>query len=165
MLKHIDLFIVLLLLSWSGCGDNQSSADNLSVEEEVPVLSIPGTLQIPGENGFIPFHEQDHTAVLLYCWLPMGEYPGSEADLLFLTSTEENGVTALPVQFSTVVRNASQEQLNALGIQLAVSLGDDSLKAFMDINVLPAAVLVKNTGEVIRGTGFGCAERVLRSMQ
>jgi hypothetical protein len=165
MQKHLDFVIVFLLLIWSGCGDNESPPQDLTVEVEVPVLSIPGTLQIPGENGFSPFQEKDHNAVLLYCWLPIGEYPESEADLLFLTSIEENGVTALPVQFSTNVRNASQEQLNTLGIHLAVSLGDDSLRAFMGVDILPTAVLVKNTGEVIRSRGFGCAERVLRSIQ
>lgn len=158
-------FSLLTALGLAGCGGNSGEPGETPVAEAPPVLSVPGTIQIPGEQGFSVLSEGEHQSILLYCWIPMGEYSEGEADLYFLENLEERGITPLPVQFSTSVRNASQNQLNRLGIALAVALGDDSLKTFMNIEYLPAAVLVQSTGETITGTGFGCAERVVRSLR
>lgn len=150
--------IVILSLA---CGGNEPAA--AIPHEPDPVLSFPGTASLPGEQDFHPLIEADHQAVLLYCWMPMGRYPESEADLHFMASMEDIHITPVPLQFSIEVRNAAQNQLNELGIPMPVALGDDSLREFMNICMLPSAVLVTSEGEVFRATGFGCAERAVRS--
>ncbi len=158
-------FPLLAALGLAGCGGNAGEPGETPVTEAPPVLSVPGTIQIPGDQGFTVLPEDEHQSILLYCWIPMGEYSEAEADLHFLKTLEARGITPVPVQFSTQVRNASQNQLNRLEIPLAVALGSDSLKSFMNIEYLPAAVLVLSTGETFSGTGFGCAERVVRSLR
>lgn len=152
-----------MVLFWS-CSGNDPAPEAVPAEPE-PVLSIPGTVRLPGEDGFTEMSESEHQAVLLYCWMPMGNYPESETDLWFLSTLGERGITPVPIQFSPEVRNASQNQLNRLGISLPVALGDDSLRAFLNISILPAAVLVQNTGVTVRGSGIGCAERLVRSVR
>ncbi len=155
----------MAVLCISACGGSGGEPGEAPVFEAPPVLSVPGTIRVPDEQGFRVLSEGEHESILLYCWIPMGEYPEGEADLYFLEDLEERGITPVPVQFSPSVRNASQNQLNRLGIPLAVALGDDSLKGFMNIEFLPAAVLVRSNGETMTGTGFGCAERVVRSLR
>jgi len=160
MLKKIGAITILVLLA-AGCKDKDQPAA-ATLEEEIPVLSIPGTLELPGTDGFVEMDESTSEAILLYCWLPLGEYPESQEDLLFLASVQERGITPVPVQFSPEVRNASQTQLNSLEIPVSVALGDDSVKNFLEIGNLPAAALVLADGSVTRAYGFGCIERTLR---
>jgi hypothetical protein len=160
--KSLSREALVLALAVFGCGE-PGEVPPPAVPVPEPVLSIPGTVLLPGSDGFTELSEEDQQAVLLYCWIPMGEYRESEADLHFLADLQNTGITPVPVQFSTEVRNASQNQVNGLGLQLPVALGDDSLKAFMDISMMPSAVLVTSTGETVRQNGFGCAERVVRS--
>ncbi len=163
MFKKFTLVLVLLLTALSGCQKEIETA--VTPVETAPVLSIPGTILLPDTAGFIEMVEEEHDAVLLYCWLPFGEYPESENDLVFLATLHERGITPLPVQFDPVVRNASQTQLNNLGISISVALGDDDLKNFLIENNLPAAVLTRSDGTVVKAYGFGCVERVLRGIQ
>jgi len=152
--------ITLPVLLVAGCGDeSQTAAETVEV---IPVLSIPGTIQLPGTDGYIELDESASEAILLYCWLPLGEYPESQEDLAFLATVQERGITPVPVQFSPDVRNASQTQLNSLEIPMSVALGDDSVKLFLEIGNLPAAALVLADGSVTRANGFGCVERALR---
>lgn len=150
-----------MLLSAACGGSNGETAEQITEPEKV--LSVPGVISLPGENGFTDMVEHEQQAVLLYCWVPIGEYQESESDLGFLAALAERGITPVPVQFSTQVRNAAQNQLNGLGIALPVALGSDSVRIFMNISCMPAAVLVQKNGEIHRGNGFGCAERVVRS--
>jgi len=159
---RLSVFAGTALLCACG-GDEAPLPDEIPLEE--PVLSIPGTIRLPEENGFSVMPENEHQAILLYCWIPLGQYPESEVDLGFLANLEDRGITPVPVQFSAEVRNSSQNQLNRLGISLPVALGDDSLRAFMDISNMPSAVLVMSNGETARGNGFGCAERLVRSVR
>ncbi len=160
-----SLLFLLTVFSSFACDSEQSETDlqeNISVEE---TLSIPGNILLPDADDFTEFIEEEHETVLLYCWLPMGEYPESTNDLQFLSTVHERNITAIPIQFSTTVRNVSQTQLNEMGISLSVALGDDSLENFMEINSLPTAVLIRKDGSVERTNGFGCAERSLRGNQ
>ena len=153
----------LLLALTAGCTGGSDETSSEQPVQEIPVLSVPGTIQIPSGDGLAAFDESGHEAVLLYCWIPMGEYEESLPDLHFLNTLADRGITAVPVQFSTEVRNAAQSQLNTLGIPLGVALGSDSLRAFLNTEMLPSAALVLNTGEVFRESGFGAAERAVRS--
>ncbi len=163
MLNKFNLVLLLLLAILSGC---QEQVDTVLPPVEIaPLLSIPGTILLPDTTGFVEMAEEEHDAVLLYCWLPFGEYPESENDLIFLTTLHERGITAVPVQFDAIVRNASQTQLNNLGISISVALGDDALKNFLVEDNLPAAALAMADGTVVRAYGFGCVERVLRGNQ
>lgn len=159
------LSFLVLAAGFAGCGGSSVETADEPIQEPAPVLAVPGTISLPGETGFTKFPEEEHQAILLYCWIPMGQYPESEADLIFLSTLGDRGITPLPVQFSTDVRNASQNQVNQLGLPLAVNLGDDSLKAFMNLQNMPTAVLVQSTGEIVRASGFGCAERIVRSIR
>ena len=150
----------MLILLAAGCNNETRTA--VAVEEEIPVLSIPGTIRLPGTDGFVEMNESASEAILLYCWMPLGEYPESQEDLVFLSTVQERGITPVPVQFSPEVRNASQTQLNSLEISMSVALGDDSVKSFFEIENLPAAALVRADGSVTRAYGFGCVERALR---
>ena len=163
MFKKSVLFLMLLLTVLSGCQKETDTA--VTPVETVPVLSIPGTILLPDTSGFIAMEEEEHDAVLLYCWLPFGEYPENENDLVFLTTLHERGITPVPVQFDALVRNASQAQLNNLGISISVALGNDSLKNFLIENNLPVAALIRADGTVVKACGFGCVERVLRGIQ
>ena len=163
MKTPVSLSFLAALLLHAACSDETPAVE--STPEPEPVLSIPGTIELPAENGFTEMEENEHRAMLLYCWIPIGQYPESESDLIFLTTLDHMGITPVPVQFSTQVRNSSQNQLNRLGISLPVALGDDSLMAFMEITNMPAAVLVQSNGETVRGSGFGCAERLVRSVR
>lgn len=158
------LLSLAIPVAFSGCSTEEQSVSETDSLPPVPVLSIPGTIQIPAETGMLQFDESDHTEVLLYCWIPMGQYAESEADLIFLGTLIDRGITAVPVQFSQEVRNAAQNQLNQLGIPVAVAMGDDSLRQYMDLEVLPAAIYIRSTGEASVQTGFGCAERAVRSL-
>jgi len=167
-MKKIQLGSFLFLItifSHIACDSNQSETDLQETVVVEETLSIPGNILLPEADDFTEFNEEEHEAVLLYCWLPMGEYPESTNDLQFLSTVHEHNITAIPIQFSTTVRNVSQTQLNEMGISLSVALGDDSLKNFMEINSLPTAVLVRKDGSIERTTGFGCAERSLRGNQ
>ncbi|MCD4708446.1 MAG: hypothetical protein K8S62_12010 [Candidatus Sabulitectum sp.] len=157
--------LIFLLFITSGCMDENNTPDAVTTEETIPVLSVPGTILLPDTDGFIEMEESNHDAILLYCWLPLGEYPESERDLEFLATVNERGIIPVPVQFSTEVRNASQTQLNTLGISISVALGDNALKDFLVEDNLPAAALVRADGTVVRAYGFGCAERTLRRIQ
>ena len=165
MLKRTG--IVLNLVSFaafilvSGCKEQDSIVLD-TVEAEAPVLSIPGTVLLPDTSGFLEMEESAHDAVLLFCWLPIGGYPESENDLEILSTVNSRGITPVPVQFSPAVRNASQTQLNSLGISISVALGDDELKNFLITDNLPVAVLLQADGTVVRAYGFGCVERTLR---
>jgi hypothetical protein len=152
--------VLLLVLLVAGCEDeSQTAAETVEV---IPVLSIPGTIQLPGTDGFVEMDESTGEAILLYCWLPLGEYPESQEDLVFLATVQERSITPVPIQFSPEVRNTSQIQLNSLEIPMSVALGDDSVKHFLEIGSLPAAALVRADGSVTRAYGFGCVERTLR---
>ncbi|MCK5786381.1 MAG: hypothetical protein KAH54_07470 [Candidatus Sabulitectum sp.] len=155
-------FIMILLFSMAGCRDEDTASDITATVEEVPLLTIPGTILLPDADGFLEMEESDHEAILLYCWLPIGEYPESRSDLEFLATLHERGITAVPVQFNSQVRNASQTQLNQLGVSMSVALGDDTLKDFLVGENLPVAALIRTDGTVIRAYGFGCVERTLR---
>lgn len=157
--------MILLLSVISGCRETSDTLDIVTAEEEIPVLTIPGTILLPDTAGFLEMEESEYDAILLYCWLTVGEYPESESDLVFLASVHERGITPVPVQFNSEVRNASQTQLNNLGISISVALGDDALKEFLVEGHLPAAALVRTDGTVVRAYGFGCAERTLRGVQ
>jgi|GEM_PF-1522265 len=161
----ISISAVLFLPFFLGCGSNDRQGGIPEVTASLPLLSVPGTILLPDTGGYFELIESDYDALLLYCWLPMGQYPESENDLVFLSSVQERGIRAVPVQFISSVRNASQTQLNQLGVQLSVALGDDSLKSFMQVDILPAAMLVRSDGSVVRARGLGCAERVLRVTQ
>ena len=164
-MKHLKrLFLFSVVILQAACSRGETALEEVTSEPE-PVLSVPGSIRMPSENGFTEMEENQHHAILLYCWIPMGEYPESESDLRFLATLEDRGVTPVPVQFSTEVRNFSQNQLNNLEISLPVALGDDSLRVFMDIANMPSAVLVQSSGEIVRGNGFGCAERLVRSIR
>jgi hypothetical protein len=160
-------FRIICLLSsallLAACSEAPPEPQAGSIPE--PVLSVPGVISIPGEQGFVEMEEEACEAILLYCWIPMGQYPEGESDLVFMASLDPVEITPVPVQFSSQVRNASQNLLNQMGIAMPVALGDDSLKAFMDITALPAAVLVTASGDVLRARGFGCAERLVRSLR
>lgn len=158
-------FAISLLLVLSGCKDGNDSLETIAVVSPEQVLSLPGTVLLPGADGFFEMNESDHNAVLLYCWLPLGEYTGNESDLLSLSTVHERGITAIPVQFTSAVRNASQTQLNELGISLSVALGDEELKDFLVTDHLPVASLVRSDGTVVSAYGFGCVERTLRGSQ
>jgi PBP1b-binding outer membrane lipoprotein LpoB len=160
MFKKIAAISLLVLLA-AGCEDEDQTAAETE-GEEIPVLSIPGTIQLPGADGFVEMDESASEAILLYCWLPLGEYPESQEDLVFLSTVQERSITPVPIQFSPEVRNASQTQLNSLEISMSVALGDDSVKHFLEIGSLPAAALVRPDGSVTRAYGFGCVERTLR---
>lgn len=147
----------------SACSETPPEPEAGTIPE--PVLSVPGVISIPGEQGYVELVEESCEAILLYCWIPMGQYPEGEADLVFLASLDPGEITPVPVQFSSQVRNASQNLLNQMGIAMPVAMGDDSLKAFMDITALPSAVLVTASGDVLRARGFGCAERLVRSLR
>ncbi|MCD6587464.1 MAG: hypothetical protein J7K88_02840 [Candidatus Fermentibacteraceae bacterium] len=162
MFKKIAAVTLLLLLA-AGCEDESQIA--AETEEEIPVLSIPGTIQLPGTDGFVEMDESTSEAILLYCWLPLGEYAESREDLVFLATVQERSITPVPIQFNSEVRNASQTQLNSLEIPMSVALGDDSVKHFLEIGILPAAALVRADGSVTRAYGFGCVERTLRGGQ
>jgi len=164
MIKMIK-FVLFLLLVFSGCKDENSAAETAAVVQPDPVLSVPGTILLPGADGFFEMNESDHDAILLYCWLPLGEYAANENDLLFLATVQDRGITAVPVQFTTAVRNASQSQLNELGISISVALGDEELKDFLVADHLPVASLVHSDGTVVSAYGFGCVERTLRGTQ
>ena len=153
---------MILLFSMTGCRDENSAVDITVAVEELPLLAIPGTILLPDSEGFLEMEEGDHEAILLYCWLPIGEYPESKSDLEFLATLHERGITAVPVQFNSQVRNASQTQLNQLGVSMSVALGDDALKDFLIGENLPVAALVRADGTVVRAYGFGCIERALR---
>ncbi len=165
MFKASVFSAILLLSIASGCGNGNEMVNTVTVEEVIPVLSVPGTILLPDTAGFLEMEESAYSAILLYCWLPMGEYPESERDLEFLSTVHERGITPVPVQFSPAVRNASQTQLNSLGISIGVALGDDELRDFFIEGHLPAAALVRADGTVARAYGFGCAERALRGIQ
>ncbi len=152
------------MLVFLGCSEQERDVSQTDSLPPAPVLSIPGTILMPSETGMSEFDEEEHQKVLLYCWIPMGQYAESEADLLFLASLGNRGITAVPIQFTSEVRNAAQNQMNTLGIPVAVAIGDDSLKQFMRLDVLPAAVMVQSNGEMFFQTGFGCAERAVRSL-
>ncbi|MCP4647849.1 MAG: hypothetical protein GY852_09000 [bacterium] len=161
MHKQISLVLIISFLVVAGC----SEADipkTVDVEVPAPVLSVPGVILLPQSEDFTEMEESGYDAILLYCWLPMGQYPESENDLSFLSTVLERGITPVPIQFNTEVRNASQTQLNQMGISLSVALGDDSLRSFFIEDVLPAAVLVRSDGSIMKAYGFGCAERVVR---
>lgn len=162
----VKFSVIAILLSFAVTGCREKSNTVLTTAEEaVPVLSVPGTILLPDTNGFFEMEESEHDAILLYCWLPFGEYPESESDLAFLATVHEREVTPVPVQFSSEVRNASQTQLNTLGISISVALGDDALKDFFVADNLPVAALVRADGSVVRAYGFGCVERALRGVQ
>jgi hypothetical protein len=165
MNKTTSFAALLLLLFLNGCGKSDPGDDISAADRAVSVLSVPGVILLPDSAGFSELEESELDAILLYCWLPMGQYPESENDLLFLSTLEERDITPVPVQFNSAVRNASQTQLNQLGISLSVALGDDSVKNFMGVGALPAAALVRSNGSIVRAEGFGCAERVLRESQ
>lgn len=164
MVRSIS-FVISLLLVLSGCKEGNDSLETIAVASPDPVLSLPGTVLLPGADGFYEMNESDHNAVLLYCWLPLGEYTENESDLLYLSTVHERGITAVPVQFTSTVRNASQTQLNELGISLSVALGDEELKEFLVKDHLPVAYLVRSDGTVVSAYGFGCVERTLRGSQ
>lgn len=164
-MRQLQYSIFTLLLLTAGCTDSDDLPALATIEEHVPLLSVPGVILLPDSSGFIEMTESEHDALLLYCWLPIGQYPESENDLEFLSTVNERGITAVPVQFSEEVRNASQTQMNHLGISISVALGDDSLKNFIVVDNLPAAALVRKDGSVVRAYGFGCAERTLRGIQ
>ena len=164
MIKRVAL-IMILVFAMTGCGDDSDTVETTSVVEEAPVLSVPGTILLPDTDGFFEMEESNHDAILLYCWLPIGEYSESESDLEFLSTLHERGITPVPVQFTSEVRNASQTQLNQMGISTSVALGDDALKDFLIEGNLPAAALVRADGTVVRAYGFGCVERTLRGIQ
>lgn len=159
-----SIIFLLTAVVFSGCSEQERDVSQTDSLPPAPVLNIPGTILMPSETGMSEFVEEAHQKVLLYCWIPMGQYAESEADLLFLASLNNRGITAVPVQFTSEVRNAAQNQMNTLGIPVAVAVGDDSLKQFMRLDILPAAVLVQNSGETVFQTGFGCAERAVRSL-
>lgn len=163
MLKRIGL-VVILVSFVSGCGEGNSTVVTEEVEP-VPELSVPGTILLPDTDGFIELEESSHEAILLYCWLPVGQYRESESDLEFLATVHERGITPVPVQFSSIVRNASQTQLNSLGISISVALGDEALKEFLITDNLPVATLVRSDGTAVSAYGFGCVERTLRGVQ
>ncbi len=165
MRQPLYLIFTLFLLLTAGCIDGEDLPEVVEIEEHVPLLSVPGVILLPDSTDFIEMTESEHDAILLYCWLPMGQYPESENDLEFLSTVSERGITPVPVQFSAEVRNASQTQMNQLGISISVALGDDSLKNFIVVDNLPAAALVRKDGSVVRAYGFGCAERTLRGTQ
>lgn len=158
-------FVAVALVAFTGCQENEDDTENSSVDETASVLSVPGVIRLPVTDGFVEMKENEHDAILLYCWLPTGNYPASEKDLEFLATIQERGITPVPVQFSSAVRNASQTQLNTLGISISVALGDDDLKDFFVTNNLPVAALVKADGSVVKASGFGCIERTLRGIQ
>ncbi len=158
------LSLLALIMLQAACGGGEPPPE-AAISQPEPVLSVPGTIRLPGETGFAEMDETEHQAILLYCWIPIGQYPESETDLEFLATLENRGITPVPIQFSTEVRNYSQNQLNGLGLSLPVALGDDSLKVFMDVSNMPSAVLVQSSGEIVRGSGFGCAERLVRSIR
>jgi hypothetical protein len=164
MFRKISAVTIFLCLISFGCNSENNTSDTVLLEE-LPVLSIPGTIQLPGSDGFMEMDESSCEAVLLYCWLPLGGYPESENDLEFLDTVQERGITPVPVQFNPEVRNASQTQLNTLGISMSVALGDNTLKEFLEIHSLPVAALVRADGSVVRASGFGCIERTLRGNQ
>lgn len=164
MNKKSAILVVLLSFAVTGCKDRGNTVV-APVEEVIPVLSVPGTILLPDTDSFLEMDEKDYDAILLYCWLPLGEYPESECDLEFLATVHERGITPVPVQFSPTVRNASQTQLNTLGIPISVALGDDELKGFLVTDHLPVAALVRSEGTVVRASGFGCVERTLRGIQ
>lgn len=158
-------FLILVFFSNTSCNSSQPETNLQETAAVEETLSIPGTILLPEADDFTELIEQEHEAILLYCWLPMGEYPESTNDLQFLSTVYERNITAIPIQFSTTVRNSSQTQLNEMGIPLSVALGDDSLENFMNIVSLPTAVLVRKDGSIERTNGFGCAERSLRGTQ
>ena len=162
--RSVIIVSFLIPLVFSGCSQQERETVQADSLPQAPVLSIPGTIMMPSETGMSEFAEEEHQTVLLYCWIPMGQYAESEADLLFLASLGNREITAVPIQFTSEVRNAAQDQLNSLGIPVAVAIGDDSLKQFMNLAILPAAVLVQSNGEMVLQTGFGCAERAVRSI-
>ena len=159
------LIFLFTVFSSFGCGSSQPDENVQVAVDFEPTLSIPGSILLPEADDFTELNEAEHDAILLYCWLPMGEYPQSTNDLQFLSTIHDRNITAIPIQFSTTVRNASQTQLNEMGISLSVALGDDSLENFLDIKTLPTAVLVRKDGSIERADGFGCAERSLRGSQ
>ncbi|PIE53025.1 hypothetical protein CSA37_03695 [Candidatus Fermentibacteria bacterium] len=162
-MKTTLLILTTAIILTAGCADNAENTQEQQITAEVPVMTIPGSLEVPSGEGLAAFDESLHDAVLLYCWIPMGNYEESLSDLLFLGTVAERGITAVPVQFDGEVRNAAQNQLNQLEIPLGVALGNDSLREYLGVELLPSAVLVLNTGEEFRASGFGAAERAVRS--
>ncbi len=156
--------LLLIILCFAGCKEEDTPADTVATET-ISILSVPGVISLPDSDGFVSMEESEHEVILLYCWLPIGEYPENDGDLTFLSSLNERGVTAVPIQFNTTVRNAAQTQLNSMDISLSVALGDETLKDFLVTDNLPVATLVHANGTVVSAYGFGCAERVLRGIQ
>jgi hypothetical protein len=149
-----------IVLSLSGCGEPDPQV--VTEAEPDPVLELPGTLHRPDSAGFIPLETDALQGILLYLWIPLDNCDHNDPDLLFMAALAGEAVLPVPVQFDPVTRNAAQRRMNRLGLPLAVYLGDDSLLAFMDVEMLPLAVLVLPGGTVFRATGMGCAQRVLR---
>ncbi len=111
-MKTAMLILTVSLILTAGCADNAENSQEQHTVAEIPVLTIPGSMQVPSGEGLVSFNESLHDAVLLYCWIPMDNYEESLPDLQFLGTVAERGITAVPVQFSGEVRNAAQNQLN-----------------------------------------------------
>lgn len=144
----------------SGCG--QPPPPTAAGEEPAPVLELPGTFSRPDSAGFIPVSTDSLAGVLLYVWIPLENCDHNDPDLVFLASLAGGTILPVPLQFDLAGRNAAQLRVNSLGLPLSVYLGDGNLLAYMNIDVLPAAVLVLPGGAVSRADGMGCAQRALR---
>ncbi len=156
--RILVLLLAALLTRCGKTGDVQSE-----VEETAPVLAFPGTFSRPDSAGFVPVRTDSLAGVLLYVWIPLENCDQNDPDLQFLAGLSGNDVLPVPLQFDAAVRNAAQLRVNRLGLPLSVYLGDQELLAFMNIEALPAAVLVLPGGAVSRADGMGCAQRAFRS--
>ncbi len=148
----------MLLALW-GCGHD---ARQDLIQEPDPVLSLPGLLSSPDTSGFVPVAVDSLEGVLLYTWLPLEDMERSDQDLVFLATLTRGGILPAPVMFDPAARNAAQRRVNRLGLPLTVYLGDAGLRDFMNLEALPAAVLVLPGGAGEWAEGTGCARRVMR---
>lgn len=153
---------LLLIAACTPFGCGASGTDGAQGEESIPVLGLPGTLSRPDTAGFTPVETDSLGGVLMYVWIPLENCDQSDPDLVFLAGLEGSGIMPAPVQFDTDSRNASQSQLNRLGLPLTAYLGDRDLQEFVDPTILPAAVLVLPGGREYRANGVGCPQRLLR---
>ncbi len=155
--------LLLAAVPIAGCGG--PSDEQVEGDGQNPVLELPGTICRPDTSGFIAFPTDSLEGVLLYLWIPLENCDQSDADLVFLATLEESGILPAPVQFDQTARNFAQRFVNGLELPLTVYLGDDELLSFMNVDILPAAVLVLPGGVEIRASGAGCARRVLQDLQ